>query len=133
MSRALLVMVNDDFRRRAINLVRSVPKDTRIEFKGPKRSIPQNDRMWSMLTEISAQVVWYGVKLAPEDWKLMMLDGLKREVRIVPNIDGTGFVNLGRSSSDLSKEEMTALIELIFAFGANHGVEFHEPEARDNG
>jgi len=46
---------------------------------------------------------------------------------MVPNIDGSGFVNLGRSSSDLSKAEMTDLIEIIHAFGANHGVVFHEP------
>ena len=129
MSRALLVMANDDFRRRAIDLVRSVPKDTRIEFKGPKRTLPQSDRMWAMLTEVSAQVVWYGKKLAPEDWKLMMLEGLKRELRVVPNIDGTGFVNLNQSSSDLSISEMSDLIELIFEFGARHGVQFHEPEA----
>jgi hypothetical protein len=33
---------------------------------------------------------------------------------------------LGRSSSDLSKAEMTDLIDLISAFGANHGVVFHD-------
>ena len=46
------------------------------------------------------------------------LDGLKRELRVVPNLDGTSFVNLGRSSSDLTKQEMSDLIELIAAFGA---------------
>ncbi|MTV61688.1 recombination protein NinB, partial [Streptococcus pneumoniae] len=38
-------------------------------------------------------------------------------------------VTLGRSSSDLSKAEMTDLIELIGAFGANHGVVFHDQES----
>jgi hypothetical protein len=51
-------------------------------------------------------------------------------LRIVPNLDNTGFVNLGTSSSDLSKDEMSELIELILAFGANHNVELHEPETR---
>ncbi|HQN52055.1 MAG TPA: recombination protein NinB, partial [Phenylobacterium sp.] len=68
----------------------------------------------------------HGVKLSPDDWKLVFLDALGRELRMVPNLDGTGFVNLGRSSSDLSKSEMTDLIELIFAYGAKHGVEFHD-------
>ena len=76
----------------------------------------------------ATQVKWHGISLTPDDWKLVFLDALKRESRFVPNIDGNGFVNLGRSSSDLSKEEMTDLIELIFAFGAQHGVTFHEPE-----
>jgi hypothetical protein len=82
--------------------------------------------MWAMLCELATQLAWHGQKLTPDDWKLVMLDGLKRELRMVPNMDGNGFVNLGRSSSDLSKQEMTDLIELIFAFGAKHGVVFND-------
>lgn len=55
------------------------------------------------------------------------MDALNREVRMVPNIDGTGFVNLGTRSSDLSKEEMSDLMEIISAFGANHAVKFNGP------
>jgi hypothetical protein len=44
---------------------------------------------------------------------------------MVPNIDGNGFVSLGRSSSDLSVGEMSDLIELILMFGAKHNVKFH--------
>ena len=78
-----------------------------------------------MLTDVATQIDWHGVKLTPDDWKLIFLDGLKREMRLVPNLDGTGFVNLGRSSSDLGVEEMSDLMQLIEAFGANHGVVFH--------
>lgn len=131
MSRALLVLANDTFRERALDWVRRAPKDTRVEFKGPKRSLDQNSRMWAMLTDVATQVVWHGVRLSPDDWKLVFLDGLKRELRLVPNIDGNGFVNLGRSSSDLSKEEMSDLFELMEAFGATHGVEFHDPREKD--
>lgn len=81
-----------------------------------------------MLTDVATQLKWHGISLTPDDWKLVFLDSLNRESRFVPNIDGTGFVNLGRSSADLSKEEMSELIELIFAFGAQHGVKFNEPE-----
>jgi hypothetical protein len=124
MSRAFLVLANDMIRAKAADWCRRLPKDTRIEFKGPKRTIPQNDRMWAMLTDVSQQVKWHGLKLSADDWKLIFLDGLGHELRMVPNINGTGFVNLGRSSSKLSVEEMTNLIELIFAFGAQHGVVF---------
>lgn len=125
MSRALLVLYNDEIRRRAIHWIEHAPHDTRVEFKGPKRTLDQNSRMWAMLTDIATQLDWHGVKLTTEDWKLLFLDSLNRELRsmrMVPSLDGDGFVPLGRSSSDLSKEEFTMLIELIFAFGANHGV-----------
>jgi hypothetical protein len=134
MGRALLVLANADFRQKAIDWIRRAPMDTRVEFKGPKRTLPQNDRMWAMLTDLSGQLAWHGQRLAPDDWKLVMLDALRREaheqLRIVPNTDGTGFVNLSTSSSDLSKDEMTALIEIIFAFGARHGVEWSEPKGK---
>jgi hypothetical protein len=96
---------------------------------GPLGTLPQNARMWAMLTDVAQQVPWHGIRLAPDDWKLMFLDALKREIRMVPNLDGNGFVNLGRSSSDLSKSEMGDLMELIAAFGAKHGVKFQETEA----
>ena len=79
-----------------------------------------------MLTEVSQQVPWHGVRLDPADWKLVFLDALKRELRMVPNLEGNGFVQLGRSSSDLTKEEMSGLLELIAAFGARQGVKFKD-------
>jgi hypothetical protein len=128
MSRATLILSSPAIRQKACHWVMTAPPGTRVEFKEAKRTIPQNDRMWAMLTEVAQQVVWHGVKLSPDDFKLVFLDALKREVRIVPNIDGNGFVNLGRSSSDLSKGEMSDLLEIIAAFGAKHGVVFSEPE-----
>jgi hypothetical protein len=129
MGRALIVLRGDADRQRGTAWIAKAPAGTRVEFKAAKRTLPQNDRLWAMLSEVAAQLPWHGVKLKAADWKLIFLDALKSELRMVPNIDGTGFINLGRSSSDLSKQEMTDLIELIAAFGATHGIEFHEPSA----
>jgi len=129
MSRALISIASEADRAKATRWVTQAPAGTRVEFKAPKRSLPQNDLMWAALTDVATQLKWHGIKLSPDDWKLIFLDALKREVRMVPNIDGNGFVNLGRSSSDLSKSEMTDLIDLIHAFGANHGVTFQESAA----
>lgn len=126
MSRALITLHGAADRERARMLLAKAPTGTRIEFKAAKRTLDQNSRMWAMLTEVSRQVEWHGLKLRPDDWKLIFLDALKRELRLVPNIEGTGFVNLGRSSSDLTKAEMSDLIEVIMAFGANHGVIFRD-------
>lgn len=128
MTRALIVINGDPERQRAAHWAAKVPVGTRIEYKAPKRTLPQNDRLWAMLTDVATQLPWHGIKLSADDWKLLFLDSLKRELRMVPNLDGNGFVNLGRSSSDLSKAEMTDLIDLIHAFGANHNVVFHDPQ-----
>lgn len=128
MGRALLVLWNDETRAKAIDWIRRAPKETRVTFQGPKRTLPQNDRMWAQLTDLSEQLLWHGQRLSPEDWKQVMMSGLNQEMRLVPNIEGNGFVPLGRSSSKLSVAEMKELQELIEAFGAQHGVTFNEPE-----
>lgn len=127
MSRALVTVNEDGDRHRVARWAMLAPQGTRVEFKAPKRTLPQNDRLWAMLTDVATQLAWHGLKLSPDDWKIIFMDALNREVRMVPNIDGTGFVNLGRSSSDLSKEEMSDLFEVIHAFGAKHSVVFHDP------
>ena len=126
MTRYVMTLRPNDDRRRACKYVHAAPYGARVEFKATKRSLPQNDRMWAMLTDVAEQVLWHGVRLRPDDWKLIFLDALKQEMRMVPNLNGDGFVNLGRSSSDLSKGEMSDLMELIAAWGTQHGVKFHE-------
>lgn len=126
MSRAELILTNDDTRQRAVKWVMTAKHGTRLTFKEQKRSIEQNALFWARLTDIARQLPWHGVRLAADDWRLLFLDSLKREMRIAPNLDGTGFVNLGRSSSDLSKAEFADLLTLMEAFAAQHGVKFSD-------
>lgn len=128
MGRALLIIASAGDRAKAMSWIARAPWNTRVEFKGPKRSVPQNDLMWSRLTEISATVVWYGQKLSTDDWKDVFTASL-RKARVVPGLDSGSFVPLGMRTSDMSKEEMTALLDLMDAFAAEHGVTFHEEAA----
>lgn len=128
MSRWQQIIRTDADRQRAAHWCMKAPAGMRIEFKEAKRTNDQNSLLWALLTDVSQQLSWHGQRLTPDDWKLVFLDALKREMRIVPNIAGNGFVNLGRSSSDLSKAEFSDLIEVIRAFGAEHGVKFQDEE-----
>lgn len=91
------------------------------------RTAEQNAKLWPMLNDIAKQLPWHGLTLSADDWKLIMLDALSKEMRIVPNVSGDGFINLGRSSSRLSKAEFSNLIELIYAFGAERSVVWSDP------
>ena len=124
MTRALLVLRRDADRSKAVQWVTSAPAGTRIEFKAPRRSLDQNALMWSRLTEIAQQVEWYGQKLSAEDWKDVYTASL-RKARVVPGIDPGTYVPLGMRTSDMSKEEMGLLLDLIAAFAAERGVVFH--------
>lgn len=124
MSRAVVILFGKVDRMRAHAWIEQAAPRTVVTFTEPLRSIDQNSRLWSMLTDLAKQLKWHGQKLSPEDWKLVMMNGLNSEMRIVPNIEGNGFVNLGTQTSKLSKGEMVALIDLVSAFGAQHGVTF---------
>jgi hypothetical protein len=93
-------------------------------IKKETRSSEQNRLMWAALTDIANQVDWHGSKLSAEDWKTMLTASLRQQ-RAVPGISG-GFVVLGMSTSKMSKEEMSELLELAMAFGAQQGVAFNE-------
>ena len=55
------------------------------------------------------------------------------QMRLVPNIDHTGFVNIGgTSSSDLDNQEMSDLLTIISAFGDQHGVIWSEPKPKSD-
>ena len=94
-----------------------------VVIKPETRSLAQNNLMWSCLTDLSTQLQWCGKKMTPEGWKDFItahIDGQE----IVPNMDGTGFVTIGRgkSTSQMTIAEMTEVIERCHAFGTLQGV-----------
>lgn len=91
------------------------------------RKLKQNALMWALLTDVSRQVEWYGQRLSKEEWKDVVSASL-RKPKVVPNIDGTGFVVLGMSTRHFSVKDMSLMIEAIQAFGAQQGVRFTAPE-----
>lgn len=115
-------LVHAEARRRAVQAVQNAPEGNVVTVSEPTRNLEQNALLWAMLHEISDQVDWHGRKLSPEDWKHVFSSSLRR-LDVVPNLDGTGFVALGLSTSKMTRREFSDLIELIHAFAAEHGVE----------
>lgn len=129
MGQAMIIVRSDTDREKAASWARKAPEGTRIQFKRTKRSLGQNDKLWACLTDVSQQVEWYGQKLTPTDWKDMFTASL-RKASVIPGIDAGSFVLLGLHTSDMDNEEMSNLLELIMAFGAERGVIFNDPEQR---
>jgi hypothetical protein len=93
-----------------------------LTIEQEKRSQEQNALMWSVLTDLSKQVMWHGEKLTKDEYKDLLTAGLKKQ-RAIPGIDG-GFVVLGSSTSKMTKQEMTDLITLAHAFGDERQVKW---------
>lgn len=118
--------LNPRTRALAVERLSKAPDGWVMELRDRTRSTEQNSALWAALSDVSVQVEWHGVRLSPEDWKLVFMDALNQEMRLVPNVAGTGFINLGRSSSKLTKQEFSDLIELVRAFGSERGVEWSD-------
>ena len=122
-----------DIRTRASQLVADLPVDQDkplvLDIKEMTRSLAQNSMLWACLTDIAEQVVWHGRKLAKEDWKHVLSAALYQQ-DVVPNLNGDGFVVLGKSTSKMTVREMRDLIELAQAFGAEQGVKFGDESRR---
>jgi NinB protein len=129
MSRAVVTLMSNEQRNRVAKWANQAPIGTRVEFKAPRRSTDQNSLLWSLLTSISVQFAHCGRKYPPEIWKCLMMHAWGREVRFIPSLDGESVVPMLYRSSDLTKVEMTDLIEFILSWGAQNGVQFHEPGA----
>lgn len=116
-------LVHQTARDRAVEAVRNAPDGFIVRVTEPTRNLEQNAKLWAMLNDISQQVIWHGRWLQSEDWKHIFTASLK-QMQVVPNLDNTGFVALGMSTSKMTKREMSDLIELIMAFGAQNNVNF---------
>jgi hypothetical protein len=108
-------------RGNAIQAIREAANGLVVTISEPTRNLEQNACMWATLTDIAKQVEWHGRKLDAESWKHIFTSSLQK-MDVVPNLEGTGFVALGLSTSKMTKRQMSDLIELATAFGAQRGV-----------
>jgi hypothetical protein len=121
-----------------------------VVIQEPKRTDEQNALMWVLLHDIAAQVGWRKARwrgdrlveegryvnftddprasaLAPEQFKNVLTAAIYRP-DFLPGIDG-GVVAVGLPTSRMTRRQLSELIELIYAFGAEHGVGWSEPKA----
>ena len=120
--RAVITLRSQADRDKASKWAQGVPAGSKVVFHGPGRTIPQNDALHAAIRDIARQRDYHGVKLQDWEWKLLFLDALDSHVRMLPNLDGTGFVSVGKSTSALSKEEFTGLLSVVYEWGNRNGI-----------
>lgn len=106
----------------AHRMVDAAPAGSVLEIKPPRRTIPQNARLHAMITRVAAAKP-EGRVYPVEVWKPLFLAMCGHKVRFEPALDGNGVVPIGFRTSKLSKAECSELIECIYAYSAQHGIE----------
>lgn len=131
MDKAYFVLSHQAARKNAMHHVSIAPDGYVVEIKEKTRTLEQNSKMWPMLQDIARQVEWYGNWLTDEEWKDFFTAILKLQ-KVVPNMDKSGFIAVGGSTSKMGKKLFSDLIELMYAFGSEHNVIWSEPKQIEN-
>ena len=124
-----IILAGAEQRNLAEKLVRSAPPGATVKIMPAKRTLSQNALLWAMLTDLSVQAP-EGRKHTPEVWKGLCMHAAGHEVQWAPGLSGQPFP-VGFRSSRMTKQQMADLIDWISAYGAEHGVKFHIPEAME--
>jgi hypothetical protein len=110
---------NRDFAHR---LVDAAPSGSVMTIAPPKRTVPQNDKMYTMLTKLAAAKP-EGRSLPVHKWKSLVMDLAGCKPDWERSLDGESMVCVGYKSSRLSKAQMSDVIEAIYAYAAQNDVE----------
>lgn len=119
------VISTESDRKQLCRWAYNAPLHTVVTFKKPGRTIPQNDRMWAMLTDVATQAEHKGKKYTPEQWKCLFMHACGYEANFMEGLNGEPFP-AGFRSSNLNKGQFADLIEFISAWGAQNGVRFKD-------
>jgi hypothetical protein len=96
-----------------------------------RRSLSQNDLFHSLVDQIAKAMPEYkGHRMDARAWKTLLIvshsiatdDG--QHLRLVPDLEGQGLVQLRESSARMSKARGASLIDYTMKVGAENGVQF---------
>lgn len=110
----------------AKRLIDAADKEHVCVVRPMTRTDDQNRKLWPMLEDIRQQVDDMG-RFTADDIKLRFLNALGAEMRFLPELEGAGMFPVGLRSSTLTKDQFSGLLELLYAFGAKHGVQWSDP------
>ena len=125
----LIRLVGPPQREFAKRHVDDAPDGWIVQIGAPTRTLEQNAKLWPMLEDLRRQLPEMAT-YSTEDIKFRFLNALGVEMRFLPALEGEGLFPVGLRSSTLTKDQFSGLIELLYAYGAKHGVRWSEPVER---
>jgi hypothetical protein len=123
-----IILVNRGKREEAMRLLATARAGSRVEIKGPQRSLDQNAKIRAMLGELAEQATHLQMTFTVAQWKTLMTAGYLRSRMeagdAVQGLETGTVVMFGQPTSDMSIAEACDLITYITMWGEAHGVTF---------
>lgn len=119
------LILDSHYRRaQAHKLVDAAPLGAVLTIKPAKRTTDQNSMLWQLLSDIS-RAKPQGRTHTPEMWKCLMMHACGHAVQFEMGLNGQPFPT-GFSSSKLTKDQFSDLLEFVLSWAAENGVTFRE-------
>lgn len=99
-----------------------------VEVRDVTRTDDQNRMLWPILKAFSEKVEIRGQRLAPDQFKCVLMHAWGQEVETLPTLDGKSWFPVGFRSSKLTKPEFSDFLSFIQAEAAQRGVEWEKAE-----
>jgi hypothetical protein len=107
-------------------MIDRAPVNAVVTIKEAVRTVPQNDRLWAMISDVS-RAKPEGRMHTPEVWKCLFMNSCGHAVQFELGLDGKPFP-VGFRSSRLNKSQMSDLMEFVAEYGSRHGVVWSDPQ-----
>ena len=119
-------MAHELARSNAIEAVRNAPEGYKVTIDSPRRTDPENRLLHALIGEVAVAKVWEGKRLPMEVWKRLLVAAWCRAsgepAEMYRSLDGQGIDIVPKRTGKLTKKECADLIEFIYAWGAENGV-----------
>jgi hypothetical protein len=123
-----MIVLGDQWsRNKAKAEIDAAPDGWVSECREATRTDDQNRKLHAMIEDLRKQV---DDRYSKEDWKLRLMNALRNETRFLDELEGAGQFPVGQKTSTLSKSQFSMLVEIIFEYGAKHGVRWSDPAER---
>lgn len=142
MQRRTFFLAHSEARRRASLAVQEAPDGYMVVVSEPTKRRIQEEKYHAMIGDIAEQVEHIGRRWHEDDMKRLLVDEFAEEMRlagtplhhdsrVTPSLDGKRIVQLGIQTREFYVKEASDFIEWLYAFGADRGVKWSEPKAKD--
>ena len=124
----LIMRENHPVKNRAVEAIRRAPDGYIFTLQEPTRTLAQNALLHVLLNRlVISDYRWHGYQMGMEDWKNFFSAAIHGQ-KAVPNIEGTGFIILGKKTSKMTIREVSEMVEMVKCFATERGIDLG-PEA----
>lgn len=124
-------LVHDTARKSACFAIMRAEQGMVVTLRKPNRTLDQNAKFHALCDDIAkARPEYAGIRMDADDWKALLIlshatatKGEGGKLRLVPNLEGEGYVQLRESSAKMSVARSSSLIEYTLTWATKQGID----------